>query len=227
MTIEKQKLIDEYGPMVSSLCSRMLSDREAAKDAAQEVWFQVIKSLSTFKGESKLSTWIYKIAFRVVSRHAKKERLNDTRELRTAFRENDKFESELEGPEKRLWVKEMCNKCLNAILHCLTNESRIAYIFREIVKLNYEDLSEVMEKDGPTLRKMVSRAKEKLKNFLNDECYLYNPAGDCNCRMRNLVIEIDLKDEYNKLKDYVAQADFFIQSEKVLPKKNYWEQLLA
>lgn len=226
MNISQQQLIEEYGPLVSSLCRRMLSDQATAEDTAQEVWIEVINSLPTFRGESKLSTWLYKIAYRVISRQAKKERLNDTRELKTAFRENDKFESELAGPERRLWVKEMCNKCLNAILHCLSNESRMIYIFREIVRLSYEEIADVVEKDSAAIRKTLSRAKEKLNNFLNDECYLYNPEGNCSCRMRSLVIEIDLKGEYEKLKNYVAKADLFLQSEEVLPKKNYWLKTL-
>lgn len=222
MNNNQQQLIEEYGQLVSSLCRRMLSDPAAAQDAAQEVWIEVLKSLPTFRGEAKLSTWLYKIAYRVISRQAKKEKLNNARELRTAFRENEKFESELAGPERKLWVKEMCNKCLNAILHCLSNESRIIYIFREIIRLSYEEIADIVEKDSSAIRKALSRAKEKLNNFLNDECYLYNPAGSCSCRMRNLVVEIDLKGEYEKLKGYVAKANLFLQSEEVLPRKNYW-----
>ncbi|WP_169911637.1 RNA polymerase sigma factor [Clostridium oryzae] len=52
-------IIEKYSKIVSSLCNRIVYDRELAKDAAQEVWLEVFKSISKFRGKSKLSTWVY------------------------------------------------------------------------------------------------------------------------------------------------------------------------
>ena len=48
----------EYGTMVSSICRRMITDQENARDAAQQVWVEISKSFPSFRGESKVSTWI-------------------------------------------------------------------------------------------------------------------------------------------------------------------------
>ena len=70
-----EELITNYGRMVSVICRRMLQDEDKVQDAAQEVWLEVIKSLPTFRKQSKISTWIYTIAYRVVLKHAQKERI--------------------------------------------------------------------------------------------------------------------------------------------------------
>jgi RNA polymerase sigma-70 factor (ECF subfamily) len=55
----------EYGKLVSSVCRRMIRDEEVAKEAAQQVWLEIVKSFPSFRGESKISTWIYAITRRV------------------------------------------------------------------------------------------------------------------------------------------------------------------
>lgn len=115
----------------------------------------------------------------------------------------------------------MCDKCLTGILHCLTNEARIVYVFRDISELEYDEISEITGKEEVSVRKLHSRSRRKLKNFLNDECVLYNPSGKCNCRMKTLVMNINLPDEYKKLRASVDRINLFRESEEVLPKIEY------
>ena len=122
------QIIAEYGPLVSSICRRMIQDEDIAKDAAQEVWMAVVKSLPSFQGKSKLSTWIYTIAYRVVMNFAKQERQYSTKFLRDYFRSGEREILHERTDDKEAWVKEMCDKCLTGMLHCLDNETRMAYI---------------------------------------------------------------------------------------------------
>ena len=69
-----------------------------------------------------------------------------------------------------------------------------------------------------------SRSKKKIKNFLNDQCYLYNPNGKCNCRIKAHVEDVNLKNEFQKIKKTIKKINFFQINERVLPKKNYWEK---
>lgn len=55
------QLIDDFQQKVFSLCISFVPNKEDAEDIAQEVFLEVFKSISKFKGDSKLSTWIYKI----------------------------------------------------------------------------------------------------------------------------------------------------------------------
>jgi len=71
----KEEITKECRGLVSALSHRMIQNPEIAKDAAQEAWMEILKSLKTFKGESKISTWIYTIVSRVILRQAKNEKV--------------------------------------------------------------------------------------------------------------------------------------------------------
>jgi RNA polymerase sigma-70 factor (ECF subfamily) len=76
--------------------------------------------------------------------------------------------------------------------------------------------------DEQTVRQIVSRTRKKLRHFLKDECALFNPKGACRCRMSKLAAEIDLPREYEKLRSVERSANVYLESEKVMPGKNYW-----
>ncbi len=219
-------LIEDYGRMVSSLCRRMVRNEDSAQDAAQEAWLEVMRSLPSFQGTAKVSTWIYTITARVALRHARRDRVYSTRFLSDYFRDG-----EIEMPttpdfDKNLWVRQMCDRCLTGILHCLEPEARMAYVLRDMAGLPYDDVAAVLEQEPAAVRQVISRSRRKLKHFLEGECVLQNPAGKCACRMKRWVLEVNLPQEYQKLRQAVNQVNLFRESERALPKKNYWEKYL-
>ncbi len=118
-------IAEEYGPLVSSICRRMLQNAEDAKDAAQEAWAEILKGLPTFNGEAKLSTWIYTVAYHAVMHYSQRDRIYSTRFLRDYFH-GDQLEIPYDiDYDKPIWIKEMCDKCLTGILHCLDMENRL------------------------------------------------------------------------------------------------------
>ena len=188
----KKEITKEYSGLVSAISHRMIQNPEIAKDAAQEAWMEILKSLKTFKGESKISTWIYTVASRVILRQAKNEKVYSPRYLSEYFRNGERespFEKEF---DKRTWVKEMCDKCLTGILHCLSNQDRLLYVLYDIAGLPYREISMIIAEQESTVRKKVSRSRKKLHNFLNEECALFNPDGNCSCRMKKHVLGVDL-----------------------------------
>jgi RNA polymerase sigma-70 factor (ECF subfamily) len=132
------------------------------------------------------------------------------------------------APKKKRYIQRNFYGIIFAagILHCLNNEARIAYIFRDIVQLPYEEISQIMRKDTSAVRQLISRSRRKLRHFLENECALHNPNGTCACRMKKMVMEMDLPKEYKKLRKIVDRANVFKEAEQVLPRKNYWEKFL-
>jgi RNA polymerase sigma factor (sigma-70 family) len=226
MESSPETLVKEYGHMVSTLCRRMVQDSDLAQDAAQQVWLEVIKSLRGFRGEAKISTWIYRIACRVILGFARNERQYSQRFLRGYFRGGDMELPQDQDFDKDIWVREMCDKCLTGMLHCLDNEARLNYILRDITRLSYGEIALIQGKDEQTVRQTVSRSRRKLRNFLNDECALFNPGGSCHCRMKKWVEMINLPREYEKLRAISRSVNLYLESEAALPHKNYWETCL-
>lgn len=224
---ELKEVARDYGRMVSSICTRMISNPSVAEEAAQESWLEIARSLDSFRNQSKISTWIYTITRRVVIRYSQKEKLYSTDYLSQYFRSDDPppdFPDDQR--EYASHIKEQCDKCMVGILHCLDNDSRLAYIMRDIAGLSYEEISDVFKKPEPALRKTISRSRRKLRRFLLEECYLFNPEGNCRCRMKDSVKAINLDREFDKLRRTVHTMRFFKDAEEILPRKNFWEQFL-
>ena len=83
--LSKEEIIDKNGKLVFSLCFKIIRNNAIVKEAAQEVWLEVLKSLESFENQSKLSTWIYKIAYRVIIKYSKNERKYNTSYLEECF----------------------------------------------------------------------------------------------------------------------------------------------
>ena len=225
-TMSLDEIARDYGKMVSSICRRMIMDEETARDAAQQVWTEIVKSYPSFRGEAKISTWIYTIARRTAADHARSEKTFSMRFVRGYFNQEDIEPPVSADPDKELWVKQTCDKCVTAMLHCVDNETRLAHIFRDVAELEYAEIAGILEKDEVAVRQMVSRSRKRINSFLRGRCTIYNPRGDCRCRIKKAVDEVDLAAEYEKINDMVRRVNFYKKSETILPSKNYWENLL-
>ena len=216
----------EFGRLVSTVCRKMIQNEEVAREAAQEVWLEIARSLKNFRGESKISTWIFAITKRVALKYAVNERTHSTRFLSGYFRRDEEIEIPVASDvEKDIWIRQMCDSCLTGMLHCLENDVRLAYLLRDIAGLSYHEIAVIMERKEPAIRQIVARSRNRLRNFLNNECCLYAPEGRCNCRMKKHVMEIDLPGEYRKLRKTAKVADFLKASGRVLLERNFWENI--
>ena len=225
MSILSDENITKYGKMISILSNRMISNKDAAEEAAQEVWVEIIKNISSFREESKLSTWIYTIAKRVINKYAVNEKHYSAAFLHDYITSADIYLPEHIDMDKTLWIKEECDRCLTGLFHCLSNEARLIYIFRDVIELPYSEISEIMGKNEPTIRKILSRSRTKLRNFLNRDCRIFNPDSKCKCRTNTLIEGIDLPGEYKRIRMIAKHISILQQADKILPAKNYWENL--
>lgn len=224
--LQTDAIVTQYGRLVSSLCWRMTRDEEAAREAAQEVWIAVLEGLEGFRGDSNLSTWIYSIAWRVISRYSQAQRTYSTRFL-GAFFEGDEEPQIPAGidVEHEVWVRSMCDQCLCGVAQCLEPDARLAYLLRDVADLDYEDVAQVFGIEPAAARQTVSRARRKLNRFLSGHCSLVDPSGPCRCRMRSHVAAVDLPAEYRRLRRTAGRARVFKESQQILPSRDYWLEL--
>ena len=68
------KIYNAYHKRIYAHCWRMLADKDSAEDVCQEVFVQVWKKISLFRGDSKFSTWLYSVATNVVLGHLRKQK---------------------------------------------------------------------------------------------------------------------------------------------------------
>lgn len=219
-------IVKQYGTLVSSISHRMIQNKEVAKEAVQEAWYEIIKSIESFNGESELSTWIYTICKRTILRYARNERTATMSELR-AFRNLSEIEYSDTDKNERDWIKERCGWCLTAQNHCLNNDARMIFTFRITLGLPYKQISKIMEMTEENIRQISSRSVSRITSFMNDTCPLYNPQGTCKCRICKQVTSLDLEKEYTSLQKIIRLVDIYQKLEKELPRKNYWKKFIS
>jgi RNA polymerase sigma-70 factor (ECF subfamily) len=84
-----------------------------------------------------------------------------------------------------------------------------------------------MEMSEENVRQIVSRSRKRIKKFMERDCILYNPEGNCRCRIRKHIISVNIDKEYKKLTKAAELLYLFQKIDQELPRKNYWEKIIA
>ena len=224
--MEAEDIAREYGPLVSSLCRRMIRDRETARDAAQEAWTDILRGLPGFRGESAVSTWIYAVAVRSIRRHAVREKVYATRFLAEYFhaKADDGLDEMRDVPvEDRLaWMKEECDACLTGIVHCLGDEDRLLYLLRCLTPLDWPRIAGAVGASEEACRQRWSRSSRKVARFLRGHCHLYNPDGGCRCKLRAPMEKLDRDRDYRRVREMAGRLHFLRSADAWLGAADWW-----
>jgi RNA polymerase sigma factor (sigma-70 family) len=164
---------------------RFLGNPAHAHDATQEVLILVITQLGSFRGESAVSTWAYRIA----TRHLLRQRSRWRESSFESLAEDDLGQppnavepQTLASAEERLLEEEIFVGCTQAMLQALDAPHRIAFVLGAILELEARDAAAVLELSEVAFRKRLSRARETLDGFVSRHCGVANPANACRCR---------------------------------------------
>lgn len=164
-----KELFEMYSGMVFNVCIRMLSSREDAEDVTQDVFFTAYKSLKKFRAESKLSTWLYRIAVNLSLNFQRKKKIN--RWLSLDFILESKPDeiphSQAGNPLKDLENAES-ERIVQDAVNSLPENQRVAVILRRYENLSYEEISKIMKCSISSVESYLFRAKENLYKKLKD-----------------------------------------------------------
>lgn len=165
-------LVDTYQDRVFNTAIGIVQNAEDAEDVAQEVFIQVYRSIHSFKGEAKLSTWLYRIATtraldQLRSRKSKK-RFGFMQRL--FGEENEPLHEipDFNHPGVALDRKENAAKLFRAIAQ-LPGNQKTAFTLHKLEDLSYLEISEVMQTSVPAVESLMHRAKQNLRKILEKE----------------------------------------------------------
>ncbi len=176
-------LLEAIQDPVYRLALRMLGHPADAEDAAQEILVVVLTHLGSFRGESALRTWVFRIAANHLLRARRGRRETLGFELLGERLDGSLGDPpELPEPELEAMALEIRLRCTEAMLLCLDRPLRIAIILGEIFALSGEEAAHVLEVDAATWRKRLSRARKLLLAFMRHRCGVFDPANPCRCR---------------------------------------------
>ena len=165
-----KKLVDEWQDMVYNTALGIVQNADDADDITQEVFIQVYQSVSSFKGESKFSTWLYRITLSKALDHEKKKK----RKKRFAFvqsifgneEEKNVHPVEFNHPGVQLEKKERAGELFKALKQIPGNQ-RIAFTLHKLEGQSYREIAEIMNITLYAVESLMGRAKTNLKKELN------------------------------------------------------------
>jgi RNA polymerase sigma factor (sigma-70 family) len=169
------------------LALRMLWHPADAEDATQEILVRLVTRLGAFRGEAAFTTWAYRVAVNhlLTTRRRRAERAALT---------FDEFADDLAHGLDRAYAasaiddalleEEVKVGCTQAMLLCLDRDHRAAYIVGEVFDLPSGDAAWILDLTPAAYRKRLSRARERIRAFMEGHCGLVRPENPCRCRRR-------------------------------------------
>ncbi|MGA2712906.1 MAG: sigma-70 family RNA polymerase sigma factor [Bryobacteraceae bacterium] len=166
-----EQLIERFQSPVYNLAYRLLNDQADASDVAQEVFLKIFRNVGSFRGDSSLRTWVYRIA--VNESHNRRRWLFRHRRGETGIEEN--FEDS-ETRAKPLMdsgetpfdftMNREARALLEEALAAVSPVFRTALVLREIEDMSYEEIADILEVSIGTVKSRIVRGREALRRNL-------------------------------------------------------------
>lgn len=221
-----ETLITGVQDMVFNLSLRMLGTFADAEDAAQDILLKMITHLSSFRGDSAFTTWVFRIAVNHLKNY--KKHMFARYPLSFEYYGNDIENGKIENipdltqnVEKEILAEELKMSCTNVMLQCLDTESRCIFILGTMFKLDSRIAGDILEITPEAYRQRLSRIRRKMADFLGEYCGEYG-GGKCRCKDRvNYAIQ---SHRLNPLQlDYMSAAEIPVQT--MIDVKNAMEEI--
>lgn len=171
--------------LVFNLSLRMLGTFPDAEDATQDILLKIMTHLSSFKGKSTFSTWV----FRIATNHLKNYQKHMFAKFPLSFEfygddiKNGKIDDVpdlSQNVEKSILAEELKLSCTNVMLQCLDTESRCIFILGTMFKVDSRIAGDILGITPEAYRQRLSRIRAKMADFLKEYCGEYG-NGKCRC----------------------------------------------
>lgn len=221
-----ETLVTGVQDIVFSLSLRMLGTFPDAEDATQDILLKMITHLSSFRGDSSFTTWVFSIAVN----HLKNYKKHMFAQYPLSFEyygddiENGKIQDVpdlTQNVEKDILAEELKMSCTNVMLQCLDTESRCIFILGTMFKIDSRIAGDILEMTPEAYRQRLSRIRRKMADFLEQYCGEYG-GGRCKCKDRvNYAIQNHRINP--KQLDYTAAEEISVQT--MMDVKNAMEDI--
>ncbi len=168
----------EYRPKIVGYLRRLVGDVDA-EDVAQEVFVKVGKALEGFRGDSSLSTWIYRIATNTATDHLRKFASRQVVDFPIDSSDNDippdgTMPDESVPVLDTLLIRKDMNECIRGIVESLPDSYRSVLVLSEFEGLTNSEIADVTGISLDTVKIRLHRARTKLRKALEAKCNFYH-----------------------------------------------------
>lgn len=165
----------EFYPKILRYLQRMCGENDAG-DLAQTVFLKVSRSLGTFRGDSSLSTWIYRIATNTAHDHASSSlaRHKEFEELPDVDSLPDDYPDSTLPAADREYIRREMSACIRGVIDGLPDGYRSVLILSEFDDLSNLEIADVLGISIDAVKIRLHRARNILREALKCECHLYH-----------------------------------------------------
>jgi RNA polymerase sigma-70 factor (ECF subfamily) len=179
------QLVRLYERSVFRLVLRMLGDRAEAEDVAQDVFVTIFKAITQFRGESKLSTWIYRVAtnhcknrIKYLDRRArgKKNELDELAESGALESASMTSSAQIARPDQQAEANQV-ETIVRAAIAVLDEDQRELVVLRDVENLSYEEIQAITGLPEGTVKSRLHRARLQLMKAIQKAGDVARPSG--------------------------------------------------
>jgi len=154
-------LVSKYQRLVLHVVGRMVQQQDEVEDICQEVFIKVFKTLKRFRGDSKLSTWIAKIAYNTAITHIRKQQ----RRGEVSYSDQPALIGTQKdiGLNQQILEKEEAKKYLLQLIETLPVNYRTVLTLFHLEEFSYKEIEEITGMPEGTIKSYLSRARKILK----------------------------------------------------------------
>lgn len=166
-----EELVLKYEKTVYNLALRMVGDRDDASDMTQEAFIKAYGSLSSFRGDSKFSVWIYRITTNVCLDFLRSK--SRKQQVSLTVSDDDDEDAQLDipdpssTPEQQL-IKKISMQSVEEGLKTLPDKQRQILVMRELGGMSYAEIGAALSLEEGTVKSRIFRARKRLCTFLLD-----------------------------------------------------------
>ncbi len=160
-----EEVVEKYGNFVYNVALRMTGDPVEAEDVTQEAFVDAFRAWGRFRGESQVSTWLYRITVNRSLMRARKDKRERT--LVQGGVEEREIVDWTQNPEQAAISVELRSK-LEEGLALLPDDLRAAVVLRDVQELSNEEAAKALDVSVPALKTRLHRGRVLLRKYLQD-----------------------------------------------------------
>ena len=167
-----EELMQSHESRIYAIVLRMMGNREDAQDCAQEAMVRIYRAMGSFKGQSALATWIYRITMNSCLDELRRRKARKVTSLDSLVDNGWSPTDTGDTPEEHGLRVEKQN-ALNQAIQSLPDDMRAAIILRDVKGYSYDEIASILDANVGTIKSRISRGREKLREILSKQSELF------------------------------------------------------
>jgi RNA polymerase sigma-70 factor (ECF subfamily) len=177
-TWAQEKVYIDHSGKVFAVCRRFAGSHETAEDLTQEVFMQIFRKISTFKGEAKLSTWIHRVAVNHSLMHVRRERIVGFTALEDVENVSAPQRGSTSGRENVSRFSINDRILIQGVIAQLPKGYRNVFVLHDVEGFEHEEVARFLNCTVGTSKSQLHKARLKLRKLINKKA---NPRLSAEC----------------------------------------------